>query len=320
VAALSVRAALPRAAQRAVAVVLLDLVGAPEAQAARRRAKVAAVGALRESGDALWLAACQDFDGNDGSCGVGFTEMVGGFLEEWEWHRDRTRDGRLDLLSTGSSVQSLLQCATGGCQSPTNRSAGGGPGRHAIRTFLTLRRLCCDLIAMDGGSPGGQDHASQAKEPCPLDMELEPDYRAWAGQFPALPCVGPWGGVYAQGHALVLHPTQVLVVEPSRLQDGTGVHVCVPSWRAAAVEGGRDARTLTLRVVAPLVGDGPAANRGGVEEVELRFQDVEGRAQALGHLQGAKARESRRLLSQLRAFVDRSVGQAAAEPLPARWS
>mmetsp|Transcript_77435 Transcript_77435/g.179511 ORF Transcript_77435/g.179511 Transcript_77435/m.179511 type:complete len:191 (+) Transcript_77435:1-573(+) len=185
-----------------------------------------------------------------------------------------------------------------------------------------LRELCFGIVALEECSCTGKDLGPRPREACPLDIKAEQEPHGLAGllgrikknSFPTIPCVGPWGGVYAHGHALVQHPSLVVVVEPSCIDDGGGIHICVPSWRATAVDPSWDPRNLTLHIMGPLVGDNPTVNKGSVEEVELRFSDAEACCQAFKHLRGSKVRESRRLLAQLRTFIDRSVGQVTLGP------
>mmetsp|Transcript_82492 Transcript_82492/g.163805 ORF Transcript_82492/g.163805 Transcript_82492/m.163805 type:complete len:1198 (+) Transcript_82492:211-3804(+) len=344
VAALRMRAGLARGSQRVVAAALLDIVSPAHEFSARHSAKQALATALRDASAVLWNAVCHDM-------GFGFTEVMTAFFEEWEWAS--SSDSHVDLLATSCSVQCLLHCGTQIQQSQQNspHHQASSQGRLALRSILLLRSFALELAALERISNGKQPFQRfRNKEACPLDAEVEmqsPAIRSTSSRdfevpdaWPTISCIGPWGGVYAQGHALVMHPTLTYVVDNCRaghtlaLQpdsargDRSGTQLRVPAWRTTAWADNNDPRTLHLRVAGPLVGSAiPAAGKSTPpEEVELRFHDADSRNHALKHFQGCRAREVRRLSKQLRAFLDNVLAEFATQPTtvatsmwPARW-
>jgi hypothetical protein len=346
VAALRVRAGLARCSQRVVVAALLDVISPTRAVTARVCTKQAVVAALREASAALWNAVCYD-------SGFGFTEVMTAFFEEWEWAR--SSDSHVDLLATSCSIQCLLQCGAQVQQSqqkaPFKPGDGAGQARAALRSVLLLRSLSLDLLTLDRNSSGKQPFKRcRNKEACPLDAELDiqpPASRSTSRHcleapdtWPTIPCIGPWGGVYAQGHALVLHPTLTFVVDAQRAahtparqpesanEEKGGMQLRVPAWRTAVSADDFDPRILHLRIAGPLVGSViPAAGKGvPPEEVELHFHDADSKNRAFKHLQGCRAREVQRLSKQLRAFLDHVLAEFATQPAtpatsmwPTRW-
>jgi len=316
------------------------------AEAARESTKQAVVAALREASAVLWNVVCYD-------PGFGFTEVMTAFFEEWEWAR--SSDSHVDLLATSCSIQCLLHCGTQIQQpqqnSPFKPGDGSTQARAALRSVLVLRSLALELAALERISSSKQPfRRCRSQEACPLDAELDiqpPASRSTSRHaleapdtWPTIPCVGAWGGVYIQGHVLMLHPTLTYVVDYNRgghtqvrqsenaNEKNRGVQLRVPAWRTTVSADENDPRTLLLRIAGPLVGSAiPAAVKGApVEEVELHFHDADSKNRALKHLQGCRSREVQRLSKQLRAFLDHVLAEFATQPAtpalsmwPSRW-